>query len=90
MCCLFGILAFLAPRIALVVLYLDGYLMRAYQTLLWPVLGFVFMPLTTIAYAWAHNTHGSIEGGYFAVVLLAVLMDLGVIGGGARGRRAQD
>ncbi len=63
---------------------------RAYETRLWPLLGFLFMPLTTIAYAWAHIKHGSVEGIYFAVVLLAVLADLGIIGGGARGRRDDD
>ena len=29
--------------------------------LLWPLLGFLFMPLTTLAYAWARNTYGSRE-----------------------------
>jgi hypothetical protein len=90
MSCLVGCLAFLTPRLVLVAMYLNGYLASAYQTILWPLLGFVFMPLTTIAYAWVRNSHGPVEGGYFAVVLLAVLFDLGIIGGGARSRRRED
>ena len=87
--CLLGCLAFLAPRVMLVILFFQGYLERAYATVIWPLLGFVFMPLTTIAYAWAKNSHGSVEGGYFVVVILAVLADLGVIGS-ARPRRSEE
>jgi len=44
------------------------------------------MPLTTLAYAWAINSNGAVNGGYFAVVLLAALIDLGVIGGSSQSR----
>jgi hypothetical protein len=90
MSCLFGCIAFLVPRVVLVAMFFSGFIDRAYETRLWPLLGFVFMPLTTIAYAWAHLKHGSVEGVYFVVVLLAVLADIGVIGGGARGRYRED
>ena len=89
--CLLGCLAFLAPRVTIVVLQLTtGYVLRPYQTLLWPVLGFLFLPLTTLAYAWAMNTAGRVEGVRLVVVVLAVLLDLGLIGKGRssmRGRR---
>jgi hypothetical protein len=86
--CLVALLALIAPRLAiiLVVLFSD-YIGRAYETVIWPLLGFRFMPLTTLAYAWAINTGGSVSGGYLLVVILAVLMDLGIIGGGARSKR---
>ena len=88
--CLFGCLAFLAPRVTIIVLQLTtGYVTRAYQTLLWPVLGFLFLPLTTLAYAWAKNTGGQIEGFRLVIVVLAVLIDLGVIGKGGRSMRKQ-
>jgi uncharacterized membrane protein len=58
--------------------------------MLWPVLGFFFMPLTTLAYAWAINANGSVAGGYFVVVLLAALVDLGVLGGSSQSRRRHD
>jgi hypothetical protein len=55
--------------------------------MLWPLLGFFFMPLTTLAYAWAINSGGSVQGLYLVVVVLAVLMDLGLLGSGEASRR---
>jgi hypothetical protein len=86
--CLLALIALLAPRLAIVLLVLFGdYIGRAYQTTIWPLLGFFFMPYTTIVYAWAKNTNGSVDGGYLVVVVIAVLVDLGVIGGSARSKR---
>ena len=86
--CFVGCLALFFPRLALVLVWLfSEYLGQAYNIVLWPVLGFVFMPLTTLAYAWAHNSNeGSVSGIYLAVVVVAVLIDLGLIGTGASSR----
>jgi hypothetical protein len=67
--------------------HLSDYIGRAYQTTLWPFLGFLFMPLTTLAYAWAINSRGSVAGFLLAVVVIAVLIDLGLVGGSASRRR---
>lgn len=89
--CLIAAIAFFFPRLVMVVMVLAGdYLGRAYQTVLWPLLGFIFMPYTTLAYAWAKNSHGSVDGVYLVVVILAVLLDLGVVGGGASARRGRN
>ena len=86
--CLVGCIALATPRLAIVLVVLfSDYIGRAYETTLWPLLGFFFMPLTTLAYAWAINAHGSVAGPYLVVVLVAVLIDLGLIGGSARARR---
>jgi hypothetical protein len=89
---LIGCLALSTPRLALLlVVFFSNYIGRAYESPLWPFLGFFFMPLTTLAYAWAINSHGSVDGGYLVVVVLAVLIDLGIIGGSAKNRyRARD
>jgi hypothetical protein len=85
---LVGCLAISAPRVALVlVVIFSDYIGRAYQTTLWPFLGFLFMPLTTLAYAWAINSRGSVAGFHLAVVVIAVLIDLGLVGGSASRRR---
>ena len=85
--CLIGCLALGAPRVAIVLVVLfSDYIGRAYETTLWPLSGFFFMPLTTLAYAWAVNTHGSVSGLYLAVVVIAVLLDLGLVGAGSRSR----
>ena len=62
------------------------YLERAYHGLIVPVLGFIFLPLTTIVYAWLVNTHSPIEGINLAYVVLAVVIDVGGLGGGAHRR----
>ena len=82
-----ALIALFAPRlvIALRVLCSD-YIGRAYHTITWPLLGFLFAPFTTLAYAFAINAHGSISDWYAAVFVIAILMDLGVIGGAAKRR----
>lgn len=86
-----GCLALLAPRFAIVlVVFFSDYIGRAYDTVLWPLLGFLFLPLTTLAYAWAINSGGSVAGFRLVVVVIAVLMDLGVIGGSSKRKRRAD
>ena len=87
--CLIGCLALFTPRLAIVlVVIFSNYIGQAYETFLWPCLGFLFMPFTTLAYAWAVNSHGTVTGIYLVVVVFAVLLDLGFVGGsGASARR---
>jgi len=89
--CLIGCFALLAPRVTLVLIwFFSDLLQNAYETLLWPLLGFLFMPLTTLAYAWSVRATGTVEGWYFALMTVAVLFDLGLIGKGARGRKKEE
>lgn len=82
--CLLAILALLTPRVVIVLLVLfTTYIGDAYQTFHWPLLGFFFLPLTTLAYALAINVNGSVDGLYLVIVIVAVLFDLGTFGGGA-------
>ncbi|MDH3625792.1 MAG: hypothetical protein OES69_04820 [Myxococcales bacterium] len=84
---LVGCLALVTPRFAIVLVFLlSDYLGRAYETTLWPLLGFFFMPLTTLGYAFAMNSHGSVDGMYLVIVVVAVLLDLGLVGAGSRTR----
>jgi hypothetical protein len=86
--CLAAVLALFFPRIVLVLLFLfTTYLQRAFDYWLWPLLGFIFMPLTTVVYAWAINVNGSIAGPYLIAIIVAVLFDFGLLGGAARSRR---
>lgn len=86
--CLAALLIVLFPRVALVLIYLlSTYLQRAYHTVLWPFLGFLFLPLTTLAYAWAVNSNGSVTGMYLVIVIIAAVSDLGLLGGSDRIRR---
>jgi hypothetical protein len=88
MCCVLALLAFLGPRLVLFLLWLfTDYLSRAFDGLLLPLLGFLFLPWTTIAWAIAQNELGGTNGIGLLVIVLGVLADIGVLGGGARGRR---
>ena len=86
--CLLGCLAIFMPRFVLALVFIfSHYLGRAYQTVLWPLLGFFFMPLTTLAYAFAINSNGKLDGGYLLIYILAVLFDLGLLGTSESSRR---
>lgn len=90
MACLLLILVVAFPRIALVLMFLfSNYLQRAYHNLIVPVIGFVFLPLTTLVYAWMTNTHEPIAGVNLIILIIAVVIDVGGLGGGSvyRSRR---
>ncbi|MBZ5575497.1 MAG: hypothetical protein LAP40_02925 [Acidobacteriia bacterium] len=88
-CCL--LVLFLAfPRVVLAVLFFfSTYLERAYHGLLIPLLGFLFLPLTTLTYAWMTNAHMRIEGVNLLILVAAAVIDAGGLGGGAYQKRRQ-
>ena len=84
---LVGCLALGTPRFAiLLVLLFSDYIGGAYETSIWPLLGFFFMPLTTLSYAFAINQNGSVEGMHLVLVVVTVLLDLGLVGAGSKTR----
>lgn len=88
--CLLALLALVAPRVVSVALWLfTTFFGRAYgANPLLLLVGVVFLPFTTLAYAWAVNSEGGVRS-TFAVVLMivAVLGDLSSLEGGRRSRR---
>ncbi len=89
--CLLGCLAISFPRVAIILIVIfSDYIGQAYQNWFWPMLGFVFMPLTTLAYAWAFHANGSVTGIYLVVLVVAVLMDLSTAGGSAANREVRE
>lgn len=90
MCCLVALFSLAFPRITLVVVWLldKPFIDQAYSNMALPLLGLIFLPLTTLAYAWAHTFEsGPDSGAGILVILIAVLLDLGTYGGGATSRR---
>ena len=56
---------------------------RAYHGLVIPLFGFIFLPITTIVYAWMVTSGLPIEGFNVFLIVAAVLLDVGAHGGGA-------
>jgi hypothetical protein len=83
--CLVGCLALAFPRLALFLVWFLGgnYLARAYDGLLWPLLGFIFLPLTTLTFAFATNSlgqPGAVTPLGWLLTVVALLIDLGLVG----------
>jgi hypothetical protein len=85
MCLLILGIAF--PRaILLLLFFFTDFLSRAYHGFLIPLLGFFFLPLTTLIYAWIINSGASAQGIYLVAIIICMLVDLGLIGHTARSR----
>jgi hypothetical protein len=78
----------LTPRVVIVLLVIfTDWIGTAIDSTLAAFLGFVFLPLTTLAYAFIFHQHGEVEGIWIALLVVAVLVDLGLIGGSAKESR---
>ena len=85
--CLLALIGAFFPRIALFSIWLVGYGGRAFETMLFPLLGFVFMPYTTLCYAVAMNEFGAVKGMGLVLVIVGVILDAGGWGGTRSGYR---
>jgi hypothetical protein len=87
MCCLFTVLVFLGPRAAIVVWWLidPAVWARAFDTALWPILGLLILPWTTLMYVLV--APGGVDGFDWVWLALAVVADIAMDGGGAFGNR---
>jgi hypothetical protein len=87
--CLLLIVLLAFPRLGLILLFLfTHYLDRAYSSILVLILGFIFLPITTLVYAWMVNSAVPLAGINLLFLLIAALIDLGGHGWGYSRRRA--
>jgi hypothetical protein len=77
--CVITLIALFFPRVLLAFIWiLTDWFSQAFGTFIWPFLGFIFMPYTTLVYMAAMlNNHHSVSGLWIVLLILAVLMDLG-------------
>lgn len=86
--CLLALLILLFPRLAIVLLYFfTNYFSGVFTGVLIPLIGFLVLPLTLLAYAWLTKSGMPMDSTYYIVMFIAVLLDLGFAGGANRGRR---
>ena len=80
--CLLAILAVAFPRLAIVLLWLfTNFFNGVYHGLIIPVLGFLFLPLTLIVYTYFGGPHSPMNGQELIFLGIAVILDLGLVGG---------
>jgi hypothetical protein len=85
--CLLAILIVAFPRIGIILLYLfTNFFTHVYNSLIIPILGFIFLPLTLIAYTYLVNSHTPINTTALVILFIAVVLDLGLVGGATRRR----
>jgi len=84
--CLLALLAVAFPRVAIVLLWLfSNFFSGVYHGIIIPVIGFLFLPLTLIVYTYLAKTSGGhLTTTQFVFIFIAVVVDLGLIGGSYR------
>jgi len=86
-CCLVAA-CLMVPRIVLFVMYFATDYFRVYETWYWPLLGFFFMPFTTLAYMAAMlNNNNVVSGWWLVLVVVAAITDLSSNGSATRAKK---
>jgi hypothetical protein len=80
--CFLILFGFFWPRVVLVLLWLfSGYPQRAFHGMLFPLLGFIFLPTTTLGYELAMNwSANGLTGLWWILPIVGLLHDLGHLG----------
>lgn len=88
MCCFFTTLVLAGPRLALLIWWLirPVYFNLAFKGWIWPLLGIIFLPWTTLMWAIVYGANG-IVGLDWLWLGLALVADIASYGGGAYGNR---
>jgi hypothetical protein len=91
MCCFLLAIAFGGPRLGILVMWLipqgQRLMNMAFNTFIWPLLGFIFLPWTTLMYAIVYGPNGLV--GFDWVWLgIGVVLDIATWSGGGVRRRS--
>jgi hypothetical protein len=88
--CIFVLIAAFSPRLALILMWIfTPWVDRAFGPIIWPILGVIFLPLTTLLYVILWNTGGrGVTGWEWIFVILALFGDLATYSARAYRRRA--
>jgi hypothetical protein len=76
--CLLAIFALFIPRVVIVLIWLfSTWLQTAFDTLLWPILGFIFAPTVLLWYSVVVNVYGGVWSPVpIAGMVIAILIDI--------------
>ena len=82
--CLLLLIALIAPRVLVFALWLIGWFHGVFPSIMWPILGFIFLPTTLVWYTVvAHLYRGEWGAFQFIVLVIAIAIDVSP----AKGRR---
>ena len=77
MCCFVLLLVALGPRFGIIAVWLFGDRVDlAFDSWLWPLLGLLFAPWTTLMYLATWSVVGGVSGGDWILVGLGVVLDV--------------
>ncbi len=86
--CIFALGAAFFPRLGVLALWLFTPLVsRAFDTIIVPILGIIFLPFTTLIYVLVWHPVVGVTGWGWVWVILAFLFDLGAYAGSGFGNR---
>jgi H+/Cl- antiporter ClcA len=76
--CLLALVALFIPRVVIVLIWLfSNWLQTAFDTLLWPILGFIFAPTVLLWYSVVVNVYGGVWSPVPIIgMVIAVLIDI--------------
>jgi hypothetical protein len=90
MCCLALVAGFIGPRAALLLWWLFGDRVdAAFDTWIWPLLGLLFLPWTTLAYVIVWSPVVGVDGEEWIVVALGFVADVVTYSARAAASRCQ-
>lgn len=86
MCCFITTLFLLGPRLAAIVWWLFWPIKwnLTFNTIIWPILGIIFLPWTTLMYVGIFPVVGFWD---WLLLILAIIVDISTHGGGFFGNR---
>lgn len=89
MCCGITILALLGPRLTAILWWLlkPAYFSETFTTILWPLLGVIFLPWFTLMYLLVAS--GGISGFDMFLLIIALLLDISSYGGSVYSNKAR-
>jgi hypothetical protein len=89
--CLFAMGAAAFPRLALLFVWIFTNLVnRAFHnTFIWPLLGIIFLPFTTLFYVFAYNPALGLTGWGWLFVIIGFVIDISAYGSSAYTNRSR-
>ena len=86
--CIFVLIALFSPRLAVVLMWIfTPWVDRAFGPIIWPILGIIFLPFTTLMYVILWGPTGNLTGWDWLWLILAVVIDVSHYGASAYSNR---